>query len=225
VDATSTRGDSDNDGPSRQALPALGTLRGRKRVAHAFCCLEAAFDELVARAARHTQSRRTNRNQYCQSNVLLLGSRSRPQMWDHIDAATNVHELVARICPDRYYKLNLHNLANAHRADTIEFRQHGGVNDAVAAEAWVRLVLRFVTQMARQTAAPIAMPPQPYRTEQDLQQLFALVDCPGLESFYTMDRRLFQLSANIKEWSCKVCHRRFLRSQDLARHARATNHR
>jgi Putative amidoligase enzyme len=209
-------------GGAPQALPAIGTLRGRKLVAHAFCCLEAAFDELVARA-ENARARRTNRNRYCQSNILEFGSRSRQQIWDRINAATNVYELVERISPDRYYKLNMHNLTMADRADTIEFRQHGGVDDAVAAEAWVRLILGFVTRVVRQTT-PITVPPQPYSTEQDLQQLFALVDCPGLQSFYTMERRLFHVSNNVKEWHCNVCHKRFLRSQDLARHASATNH-
>lgn len=132
-------------------------------------------------------------------------------------------ELVERISPDRYYKLNLHNLIVATRADTMEFRQHGGVDDAVAAEAWVRLILGFVTRVAGQTK-PIAVPPQPYSVEQDLQQLFVLVDCPGLESFYTMERRLFHVSNHLKEWRCKVCRKKFLRSQDLARHSSATNH-
>jgi hypothetical protein len=110
------------------------------------------------------------------------------------------------------------------RADTIEFRQHGGVDDAVAAEAWVRLILGFVTRVAAHTT-PIPVPPQPYSIEQDLQQLFALVDCPGLETFYTMERRLFQVANKAKEWRCNQCHKRFLRSQDLARHSSATNHR
>lgn len=210
------------DATQEEAIGSIGTLKGRKILAHAFCCLEGAFDALIARAA-NAQSRRANRNRFCQSNVLNFGERSRQQIWDCIDASINVYELVTQVSPAKYYKLNMFNLILPNRANTVEFRQHGGVEDAVAAEAWVRLVLAWVTCVAGHSG-PIAMPPQPYDTEHDLRQLFSLIDCPGLESFYMMDRRLYAVSSCKKDWKCKVCKKTFLRSQDLARHSRATNH-
>eukprot|EP00539_Tryblionella_compressa_P002929 CAMPEP_0178735454 /NCGR_PEP_ID=MMETSP0744-20121128/1895_1 /TAXON_ID=913974 /ORGANISM="Nitzschia punctata, Strain CCMP561" /LENGTH=386 /DNA_ID=CAMNT_0020387821 /DNA_START=450 /DNA_END=1607 /DNA_ORIENTATION=- len=122
---------------SGQALPAMSTLFGVKKISRSFLALENAFDLLVGLSwERMDYQRRANQNRYCQSNRVALGELSNRQRWERITNTLNFTHLVTLVSPDRYRKLNLTNIINRNRNSTIEFRNHGGVEDLLEAEAW-----------------------------------------------------------------------------------------
>eukprot|EP00977_Amphora_coffeiformis_P029924 scaffold43533_cov153-Amphora_coffeaeformis.AAC.1 len=141
-----------------QGVPAMGTLDGLQRVVQCFVALENAFDCLVARdGSQQAQQRRGNRHRYCQSNAMAFGALSNKKRWNRISSTRSRSDLVELVNPgsDRYRKLNFTNLNKPDRPDTIEFRQHGGVSELLAAEAWVRLVLRFCANAAKNQNAAV----------------------------------------------------------------------
>jgi hypothetical protein len=246
VDATSSTGisttnnDDDDDGdtnetqPQQQAALEMGTLEGLKRVAQCFCSLENAFDLLVARTTRgddnneHAGSgRRADRNEFCRSNRLAFGSLSNRQRWEQIASAQSLRALVDMVNPgnDRYRKLNLTNICKPTRPSTCEFRHHGGVEELQEAEAWVRLVVRFCERASQQCPASAACCLREDATPRDeLQALFVLVDCEGLEQFFVVDRKLFVDRPLANDWECQSCSRTFANSRALSQHTAATGH-
>jgi len=203
-----------------------------KRLVQCFVALESAFDCLVARdASMRATNRRANRNRYCRSNVLALGTLSKKQRWHRIEEALSMSDLVSLVNPnnDRYRKLNLTNLTKRDRPSTCEFRQHGGVSELLAAEAWIRLILCFCSVAANDpSSSRKCLLRQEATLTEEVRALFRLVDCTGLESFYLLERRLFPIiqsnSTNRRrEWKCR-CGRRFKESRSLAQHARDTGH-
>jgi hypothetical protein len=210
----------------------MGTLDGLKRVAQCFCSLENAFDLLVARTTRDNNEhegskRRANRNEYCGSNCLAFGSLSNRQRWEEIASAQSLRALVDMVNPgnDRYRKLNMTNICMPTRPSTCEFRHHGGVEELQEAEAWVRLVVRFCERASQQCAASAACCLREDATPRDeLQALFALVDCEGLEQFFVVDRKLFVDLPLANDWECRSCNRTFANSRALSQHAAATGH-
>jgi Putative amidoligase enzyme len=209
------------------ATGLLSDLRNLQRVVQCFVALENAFDAIVSRAP-HATTRHTNRHRYCQSNVLAMGGLMlNRQRWDRIAATTSVAELVRLANPDldRYRKLNLTNIAKEGRPSTIEFRQHGGVDELLAAEAWVRLVVASCWNAAHDDSTRHCLLPQDGTAADELRALFRLVACDGLESFYLQDRRLYQLSQQQQQWRCMRCRRRFPCSRALSQHCESTGHR
>ena len=211
----------------------LSTLSGLKRLVNSFVSLECAFDALVARdASRQAQQRRANRHRYCRSNLLAFGKLSNKQRWDRINGARSKSELVAMVNPDqdRYRKLNLTNISKADRPSTCEFRQHGGVSALLAAEAWIRLVLRFCSTVSKDASiSKSCLLRQGAPLKQELEALWRIVDCPGLEYFYLLERNLFPVidqSTGVvsrREWKCR-CGRRFKDCRALAQHSSDTGH-
>jgi hypothetical protein len=213
-----------------QGVPAMGTLSGLQRVAQCFVALENAFDCIVARdGSQQAQQRRANRHRYCQSNVIAFGALSNRKRWNRIASSRSKSELVQMLNPssDRYRKLNLTNLTKDDRPDTIEFRQHGGVSELLAAEAWVRLILRFCSNAANQTPTySQCFLNQEATNVDELHALFALVDCDGIETYYLLERKLYspQIGQRKGEWKCRHCGRRFRDSRSLSQHTHATGH-
>lgn len=193
-------------------------LSDLKRIAQCFVALENAFDLLVA--GNH---RRADQNKYCRSNRIAFGRLSNRQRWDSIEQVNDVDELVDILNPDgdRYRKLNLTNLANSNRPSTMEFRLHGGVEELPQAEAWVRLLLRFCDRVPTIHAIPLYEDATP---AMELQELWKIVQCQGLEQFYVLGRKLFAPSLQ-NTWHCQRCKKPFRTSRALSQHVEATGHR
>jgi len=217
----------------------VGTLEGLKRVAQCFVSLENAFDMLVARSWDNSSSattmttegygasRQANRNRYCQSNRLAFGQMSNKQRWQHISSALTKDQLVHMInpCEDRYRKLNFTNITKPNRPSTCEFRHHRGVEHLQEAEAWVRLILLFCQNAVQCTPQRLAcLLPEGSSTKAELEALFGIVACQGLEQFFMVDRRLFLDRRLCNEWYCRVCHRKFSNSRSLSQHCLAVDH-
>ena len=205
----------------QQAVRAMGTVAGLRRVARAFVALENAFDLVIA----SSQGRRANQNRYCGSNRLAMGILSNRQCWERISATTNRTDLVELLNPDndRYKKLNLTNLTKPSRPSTIEFRHHGGVKELLETEAWVRLVLRFC-EVVSQAEDARSLLPEASTPKQEVRRLFEILDCHGLEQFYTTERRLFQEDRLHNRWDCQTCRRQFRDSRALSQHTSTTGH-
>jgi hypothetical protein len=205
----------------QQAVPAMGTVSGLRRVARAFVAVENAFDLVIA----SSQGRRANQNQYCGSNRLAMGSLSNRQRWERISATTNRTDLVGLLNPDddRYKKLNLTNLTKPTRPSTIEFRHHGGVKELLETEAWVRLVLRFC-QVTSQKEDARCLLPEASTPKDEVRTLFEILDCHGLEQFYSTERRLFLEDRLHNQWECQTCRREFRDSRALSQHTSMTGH-
>jgi hypothetical protein len=205
----------------QQAVRAMGTVAGLRRVARAFVALENAFDLVIA----SSQGRRANQNQYCGSNRLAMGSLSNRQRWERISATTNRTDLVGLLNPnnDRYKKLNLTNLIKPLRPSTIEFRHHGGVKELLETEAWVRLVLRFCEVVSQSEDARCLLP-EASTPKEEVRSLFEILDCHGLEQFYTTERRLFQEDRLHNRWECQTCRRQFRDCRALSQHTSTTGH-
>ena len=213
----------------------LANLDALKSISQCFVSLENAFDLLVTKndtgTETETETRRTNRNQYCQSNRLAFGRMSNKQRWNRIASAQSRGQLVRMMNPqyDRYRKLNLVNLTKHDRPSTCEFRHHGGVQDLQEAEAWVRLVLLFCQNAAtttgdRTTSKEICLLSEEASVKDELRALFDLVGCQGLEQVFTVDRKLFADKVIRNEWSCRVCKREFANSRSLSQHCEALGH-
>jgi Putative amidoligase enzyme len=210
-----------------QALPAMVTLLGIKKIARSFLALENAFDLLVGLSwDRMDYRRRANQNRYCKSNRIVLGEVSNRQRWEWITAATSFTKLVRLVSPDRYRKLNLTNILDRSRPSTCEFRSHGGVEDLFEAEAWVRLLLRFCEQVSQPSMddASICLLPQSATPKDELAALFQILDCHGLEQYFRVDRRLFLEERMANPWTCNVCRKVFQNSRSLSQHMKASNH-
>ena len=204
-------------GPS-QAVPLLGSLNGIRNIARNFVALENAFDLLVA-----NQRRRGNDNTFCKSNRLELGSLSNRQRWERMSHISSIEQLVRCVSQDRYKKLNLTNLSKPSRPSTIEFRQHGGVQALLEAEAWVRLVLRFCEKSCQDTSARCLLPERATARD-ELWVLFDLLECTGLEQYYATEKMLFREDRLSNEWSCRFCERSFQSCRALSQHQHATGH-
>ena len=170
--------------------------------------------------------RRANQNRYCKSNRIALGEVSNRQRWDMITNTRNFTQLVQLVSPDRYRKLNLTNIIRRDRPSTCEFRNHGGVEDLLEAEAWVRLILRFCERASQQSVddTSICLLTQGCTPEQELYALFQLLDCPGLEQYFHVDRRLFLKERIVNPWMCTVCRKEFQDSRSLTQHINALGH-
>lgn len=214
--------DAEQDSSPVASLPSL------KRIAQCFVSLENALDLLVARSWDTSASKKTRRadnNRYCQSNRLAFGERSNRQRWQQLSAVQSKQQLVSLINPsgDRYRKLNLTNITKQNRPSTIEFRQHGGVQDLQEAEAWVRLTLLFCQNSALGGLAVNACClPEGCDVRDELLALFRLVADDGLEQFFVVERRLF--SDLRQEWTCRACRRKFRTSRSLSQHKEACGH-
>jgi hypothetical protein len=217
-----------------------------KRICQGFVALENAFDLLVAKgnSIQQRSHRSTDENRYCRSNRIAFGAMSNRQRWARLQEAHSFEDVVDLVNPqqDRYRKLNITNLVKESRPSTIEFRLHGGVEELREAEAWVRLLLRFCDRAggtASTSDASIASAisniqslPEEATPAQELQALWQLVDCPGLEQFYVLDRRLFvaavaspSMQNNLRNtWRCKTCRKPFSTSRALSQHVEATGH-
>jgi len=206
----------------------LGSLNSLKRVAQCFVSCENAFDLLVSLTwDRVEDSRRGNRNEFCRSNRLAFGEKSNRQRWDDLSSVRSRYDLVERINPDndRYHKLNMTNIVKASRPSTCEFRHHGGVEDIREAEAWVRLIVLFCRNSAsNKPLANSCLLPENSSPRTELQALFNLVDCAGLEQFFTVERRLFANHRLHNRWQCGLCSRNFDPSRSLAQHTAASGH-
>ena len=214
----------------QQAIPAMATLFGIQKIARSFLALEDAFDLLVGlswdSAAGDHRRRRANQNRYCRSNRIALGQVSNRQRWDRISSTRNFTQLVNLVSPDRYRKLNLTNIIDRNRESTCEFRNHGGVDDLKEAEAWVRLLLRFCERVSDPSMddTSIALLSQGCSPKDEVAALFLLLDCPGLEQYFRVERRMFLEERMTNPWTCNTCRKVFQNSRSLAQHETATNH-
>ncbi len=237
---------SDNDsgsdtgtGSNPPPVNPIATLDGLKRIAQHFVSLENAFDLIVARIGSSSGSgsgsagsgdRRANNNRYCQSNRILFGQRSNRQRWDYIESIQSIHSLVHIMNPDRYRKLNMSNITKHNRPSTIEFRQHGGVEDIQTAEAWVRLVLSFCYHASTKSTIidndgnNSGVLPEYALPTDELDRLFDIINCQGLQQFFTLDRQLYHNQVLSNQWKCGVCHRVFKSSRSLSQHVAACRH-
>lgn len=195
-------------------------LTSLKRISQWFVALENAFDLLVA---KNNHRRSADQNQFCRSNRIAFGKQSNRQRWDSIGRVNNPEELVDLLNPneDRYRKLNLTNLINPDRPSTMEFRLHGGVEELPEAEAWVRLLLRFCDRAPLADVIPLSEEATP---AMELQELWKIVNCTGLEQFYVLGRKLFAPSLK-NTWRCSQCRKPFETSRALSQHVEATGHR
>jgi hypothetical protein len=212
---------------NEQAVPAMATLFGIKKIARSFLALENAFDLLVGLSWENTEyHRRANQNRYCQSNRIAFGELSNRQRWECITNARNFTHLVRMVSPCRYRKLNLTNIINRDRPSTCEFRHHGGVDDLQEAEAWIRLLLRFCDRASEHSMddSSICLLPQGSTPKDEVFALFRLLDCPGLEQYFRLGRRLFLDERMNNPWTCTVCRKVFQDSRSLSQHVRAVNH-
>ncbi|OEU10979.1 hypothetical protein FRACYDRAFT_246081 [Fragilariopsis cylindrus CCMP1102] len=145
---------------------------------------------------------------------------------------------------DRNRKLNLTNITNPKRPSTYEFRHYGGVEDIFDAECWVRLILLFCYNTATATATGSSNDGRQQEKQQqqqnynncllhesadakdELRALFDIVNCPGLEQVFTIDRKLFLPSQQITNgyWSCLTCEKQFDSSRSLSQHCFALGH-
>lgn len=209
----------------------LASLKSLKNIAQCFLSLENAFDLLVALSWENrgtsNSNRRADNNRYCQSNRLAFGERSNRQRWQHVSSIQTKNDLVAVMNPsgDRYKKLNLTNISKPERPSTIEFRQHGGVEDLQEAEAWVRLLLCFCQSAAyggRKVAACLMH--EGSSAKDEVLALFRLITCNGLEQFFAVERRLFSEDRLTQEWKCGICRRMFRSSRSLSQHKEACGH-
>ena len=125
---------------------------------------------------------------------------------------------------DRYRKLNLTNLIKHDRPSTLEFRNHGGVENLQEAEAWVRFVLRFCQNAVRRASDEICLLSEYASVADEIRALFTLVGCEGLEQFFTVDRKLFFESRIKNDWMCKVCKKKFSNSRSLSQHCISVRH-
>ena len=207
-----------------QEMEGMKSLKGLRQIAKAFVALENAFDLLVS----FSSTRRADKSEYCKSNRLAFGSMSNRQRWDCLCEVRNRQELVDLLNPgqDRYRKLNLTNLVKPNRPSTIEFRNHGGVEELLETEAWVRLIVRFCEQVTQTETASAgrALLAENTTPRGELEVLFDLLDCDGLEQFYVVERRLFRGKKLSNSWNCKVCRKRFSDSRSLAQHTSMTGH-
>lgn len=220
-----------------QEMATMGTLHGLKRVVQCFVALENAFDLIVARSWDSNSAatgRRTNRNHFCGSNLLAFGSLSNRQRWERLDRVVNYTELVRCTNPDndRYRKLNLTNIIKSDRPSTCEFRHHGGIEELLQAEAWVRLVVRFCEKASSLALEKDLILPQGSSPRDEVDALFGLVDCHGLMQYFVIEKRLFvgrssnaeQQGTLSNDWRCNHCRRRFRSSRALAQHTHMTGH-
>lgn len=220
---------------SSSSSSRLSSLSSLKRLAQCFCAVENAFDLIVSNHSSTTNGRKANSHRFCRSNRLAFGERSNRQRWDQIQGVTSRKELVQWMNPnqDRYRKLNMTNLCRDDRPSTVEFRQHGGVEDVSRAEAWVRLVIRFCQAVATQdrSSSSNSLPRNCLLDEgaslrSEVRALFGLVGCPGLEQFFSMDRQLVDVRRGplTNEWKCGQCHKVFATSRSLSQHCAACRH-
>jgi len=206
----------------------ISSLEALKSVSRCFVSLENAFDLLVSCAENdsHGHNRRTNRNEYCQSNRIAFGQLSNRQRWNKISSASHRKQLVKMMNPsyDRYRKLNLTNVTLQDRPSTYEFRHHGGVQDLQEAEAWVRLILSFCLNATKPSAMQKCLLPEGSQVKDEVKAFFDLVDCDGLEQLFMVDRRLFLDERNRNVWKCRICRKSFADSRSLAQHCQAVGH-
>jgi len=150
---------------------------------------------------------------------------------------------------DRNRKLNLTNIVKPERESTYEFRHYGGVEDLFDSECWVRLILLFCYNTATAATATatddLGTGTSSLNGEQHYQQyydrcilheratakdelrvLFDIVNCPGLEQVFTIDRKLFLSSQQVKNdhWSCYTCDKVFDSSRSLSQHCITLQH-
>jgi hypothetical protein len=216
---------------THMALPNL------QRICQCFIALEDAFDLLVertwdnavavARTRNHHPRRAADSNQYCRSNRFVFGERSNQQIWNQIQDTRSIPHLVNLINPnmDRYRKLNLTNICRNNRPSTIEYRNHGCVDSLLEAESWVRLVLRFTQHaeiISTTTNACLLAQDTPQRTQ--VERLFDVVNCSGLEQYFCVERRLFSTTSITNTWVCRTCRRHFASSRSLSQHCTALGH-
>ena len=151
---------------------------------------------------------------------------SNRQRWNTISEAQTKHQVVALMNPnrDRYRKLNLTNVIKSNRPSTIEFRHHGGVEDLRETEAWVRLVMAFCENAARNDNEDYLLLHESSGVEDEVRALFRLIKCRGLEQVFILDRRLFAQNRMKNVWTCKVCRRQFADCRSLSQHCSATGH-
>jgi hypothetical protein len=207
----------------------LSSLSALKAISQCFVSVENAFDTLVSYDStihNRGSARRTNRNKYCQSNRIAFGQMSNRQRSNTILSARSRDHLVQLLNPgyDRYRKLNLTNLTKRNRPSTCEFRHHGGVQDLQEAEAWVRLILLFCFNAAKQENRNVCLLPEGSSVKDEILALFELVGCQGLEQMFTIDRKLFLEDRMKNVWKCKTCKRPFGNSRSLSQHCIALGH-
>lgn len=119
-----------------------GTVDGLRAIARRALAFEDTLDLLLP------ESRRANNNTFCRSNVLSNGSwgyggsfdERCERMFDVLGATGSVAEMVSRVSPSRYYKINFESL---DRHGTIEWRHHGASLNANKIAAWAEFVARF----------------------------------------------------------------------------------
>lgn len=119
-----------------------GTVDGLRAIARRALAFEDTLDLLLP------DSRRANNNTFCRSNVLsnmawgYNGSFDErcERMFDVLGSTGSVAEMVSRVSPSRYYKINFEAL---DRHGTIEWRHHGASLNATKIASWAEFVARF----------------------------------------------------------------------------------
>lgn len=120
-------------------------------------------------------SRRNNSpesEQYFKSNSASVPGSTNKQKHASLAACTDVNSLAHLMNrgQDRYYKLNLQNLAQG-RQPTLEFRQHSATFQYAKVGAWIRFCVAFVRQSAR------LAPPTPFAEHRKLEDKTKALFC------------------------------------------------
>ena len=126
---------------------------------------------------------------------------------------------------DRQRKLNVTNLTKPDRPSTCEFRHYGGVQNLIEAESWIRLLLTFCQNVTTSCKTTCILP-EKATAKDELMALFDVIDDPGIEQMFTVDRKFFEEDTDRmrNEWACKICRREFGNSRSLSQHCLAVGH-
>lgn len=99
------------------------------------------------------------------------------------------------------------------------------MEDSPEAEAWARLVVSFCEKAGQcGPASNACLLLENATPTHELQALFGLVDCQGLEQFFVVERRLFAEHLLRNEWQCGACYRTFGSCRALFQHVLASGH-
>ena len=157
------------------------------KVCQQFVKYERAMDSLMP------PSRREDTQEYCKSNKRALDAR---HFDPHAAIATcaTINKLADVMNPDndRYYKLNLQNIAT-RRQPTLEFRQHSGSSNIFKIKNWIRFCMAFVHNSAESES------PFPLKKTVDDDTLFEMLMVHVIDDRYLLDfyrNRRKELHAN-----------------------------
>ena len=116
---------------------------------------------------------------------------------DRLAACQTIEQLARTMSPNRYAKLNMHNLVTA-RQPTVEFRQHHATTDYTVLSSWIRFCVRFVENSARYRAPQAPAEHRSNAQARDYLFVYVIKD-RGLADFFT------KLQGEVEGECCQRC--------------------